>query len=143
VRAALEALAVAAPAWLADQIDVAEFAHRYGPRVNGWTMPSSKAKRDRLAQVFAQDGYAIVRAACEAAAPVWIRDVEAVQILRQVLVQTYCMRTDTRGWEVIVKRDADDEGVPPGRRRLASPYDPTPAGRPRARTCSGADSRSI
>ncbi len=97
VRAALEALAVAAPAWLADQIDVAEFAHRYGPRVNGWTMPSSKAKRDRLAQVFAQDGYAIVRAACDAAAPVWIRDVEAVQILRQVLVQTYCMRTDTRG----------------------------------------------
>ncbi|MGA5565705.1 transposase [Streptomyces platensis] len=61
VRAALEALAVAAPAWLAAQIDVAEFAHRYGPRVNGWTMPSSKTKRDRLAQVFAQDGYALVR----------------------------------------------------------------------------------
>ncbi|WP_369036284.1 MULTISPECIES: transposase [Streptomyces] len=38
VRAALEALAVAAPAWLAGEIDVAEFAHRYGPRFNGWTM---------------------------------------------------------------------------------------------------------
>ncbi|MDX3763932.1 IS1182 family transposase, partial [Streptomyces sp. AK02-04a] len=123
VRAALEGLAVAAPAWLADRIDVAEFAHRYGPRVNGWTMPSSKTKKDRLAQVFAQDGYAIVRAAYDAAAPVWIRGIEAVQILRQVLVQTYYVRTDTRGREVIVKRDADDEGVPPGRRRLASPYD--------------------
>ncbi|WP_172607864.1 transposase, partial [Streptomyces spongiicola] len=123
VRAALEALAVAAPAWLADQIDVAEFAHRYGPRVNGWTMPSSKTKKDRLAQVFAQDGYAIVRAAYDAAAPMWIRDVEAVQILRRVLVQTYYVRTDTRGREVIVKRDADDEGVPPARRRLTSPYD--------------------
>ncbi|MDT0470204.1 IS1182 family transposase, partial [Streptomyces sp. DSM 41699] len=123
VRAALEALAVAAPVWLADKIDVAEFAHRYGPRVNGWTMPSSKTKKDRLAQVFAQDGYAIVRAAYDAAAPTWIRDVEAVQILRQVLVQTYYVCTDTRGREVIVKRDADDEGVPPGRRRLASPYD--------------------
>ncbi|MFD5514155.1 transposase [Streptomyces sp. NPDC127051] len=89
VRAALEALAVAvaAPAWLASQADVAEFAHRYGPGVNGWTMPSSQAKRDRLAQVFAQDGYAIVRVAWEADAPVWIRGVEAVQILRQVLVQ--------------------------------------------------------
>ncbi|WP_327242664.1 transposase [Streptomyces sp. NBC_01320] len=35
VRAALEALAVAAPSWLAGQVDVAEFAHRYGPRVDG------------------------------------------------------------------------------------------------------------
>ncbi|ANZ13665.1 Transposase domain (DUF772) [Streptomyces noursei ATCC 11455] len=63
VRAALEALAVAAPTWLASQINVAEFAHRYGPRINGWTMPSSQTKRDHLAQLFAQDGYAIVRAA--------------------------------------------------------------------------------
>jgi transposase len=123
VRTVLEALAVAAPAWLAGQIDVAEFAYRYGPRVNGWSMPSSTTKRDRLAQVFAQDGYAIVRAVYDAAAPMWVRDVEAVQILRQVLVQTYCVRTDTRGRDVIVKRDADDEGVPPGRCRLASPYD--------------------
>jgi hypothetical protein len=40
VRAALKALAVAAPAWLAGVIDVAEFAHCYGPRVDGWKMPS-------------------------------------------------------------------------------------------------------
>src|SRR5436190_13170155 len=32
VRAALEALAVAAPSWLSDTIDVAEFAHRYSER---------------------------------------------------------------------------------------------------------------
>lgn len=124
VRAAWEALAVAAPSWLASQIDVAEFAHRYGPRVNGWTMPSSQVKRDRLAQVFGQDGYAIVRAAYQAGAPVWVRDVEAVQMLRQVLVQTCSLHTDTRGREVITKRDAHQEGVPPGRLRLASPYDP-------------------
>ncbi|MET8331821.1 transposase [Streptomyces sp. NPDC005181] len=34
VRAALEALAVAAPAWLAGVVDIAEFAHRYGPDAN-------------------------------------------------------------------------------------------------------------
>ncbi|WP_406386282.1 transposase [Streptomyces sp. NBC_01618] len=49
VRAALEALAVAAPSWLAAQVDVAEFAHRHGPRVDGWRMPASQTKRDRLA----------------------------------------------------------------------------------------------
>ena len=60
VRAALEALAVAAPAWLAGEVDVAEFADRYGPRVDGWTMPSSQTKRDRLAQVFGQDALRLV-----------------------------------------------------------------------------------
>ncbi|MEX5712138.1 hypothetical protein AB1484_28590, partial [Parafrankia sp. FMc6] len=48
VRAALEALAVAAPDWLAGAVDVDELAHRYGERVNGWTMPSSKTARDRV-----------------------------------------------------------------------------------------------
>ncbi|MEV0495939.1 IS1182 family transposase [Streptomyces atratus] len=124
VRAALEALAVAAPAWLAGQVDVAEFAHRYGPRVDGWRMPSSQTKRDRLAQVFGQDALALCRAAWAFDAPGWIREIESVRLLRQILVQTYYLHTDTRGREVIKKRDADDEGVPPGQLRLASPYDP-------------------
>ncbi|MEH0543959.1 transposase [Streptomyces sp. B21-105] len=124
VRAALEALAVAAPAWLAGQVDVAEFAHRYGPRVDGWRMPSSQTKRDRLAQVFGQDALALCRAAWAPDAPGWIQEIESVRLLRQILVQTYYLHTDTRGREVIKKRDADDEGVPPGQLRLASPYDP-------------------
>jgi transposase len=77
VRAALEALAVAAPAWLAGQVDVAEFAHRYGPRVDGWRMPSSQTKRDRLAQVFGQDALALCRAAWAPDAPGWIREIDS------------------------------------------------------------------
>ncbi|MFD4578092.1 IS1182 family transposase [Streptomyces sp. NPDC058417] len=122
VRAALEALAVAAPLWLAGQIDVTEFAERYGPRTDSWRMPSSQVKRDRLAQVFGQDALALCRAAWAEDAPVWIRQMEAVHLLRQVLVQTYIIRSDARGRQVIRKRDADD-GVPPGQLRLASPYD--------------------
>ena len=86
-------------------------------------MPSSQVKRDRLAQVFAADSYRIREAAWSGDAPVWIRDLEAVQVLRQVLVQTHCRRIEARGREVIVKRDADEQGVPPDRRRLACPYD--------------------
>ncbi|WP_176726216.1 transposase, partial [Streptomyces sp. AVP053U2] len=119
VRAALETLAVAAPTWLAEVIDVAEFAERYGPRVDGWTMPSSKTKRERLAQVFGQDAPALCRAAWSPGAPVWIREIEAV-----ALVQTYTVRVDARGREVVSKRDADKDGVPPGHTRLASPHDP-------------------
>ncbi|MCY0962524.1 transposase [Streptomyces sp. H27-H5] len=122
VRAALEALAVAAPLWLAGRIDVTEYAERYGPRIDGWRMPSSKTKRDRLAHVFGQDALALCRAAWADDTPVWIREIEAVGLLRQVLVQTYIIRSDARGRQVIKKRDADD-GVPPGQLRLASPYD--------------------
>ncbi|WP_053168709.1 hypothetical protein [Streptomyces virginiae] len=60
VRAPLEVLAVAAPSWLAGAIDMAEFAERYGPRVDGWTMPGSKTEQDRLAQVFGQDALTVV-----------------------------------------------------------------------------------
>ncbi|MFM9700373.1 transposase [Streptomyces europaeiscabiei] len=122
VRAALEALAVAAPAWLAGQIDVTEFAERYGPRIDGRKMPYSQTRRDRLAQVFGQDALALCRAAWAADAPAWIREIEAVALLRQVLVQTYIIRSDARGRQVIRMWDADD-GVPPGQLRLASLYD--------------------
>ncbi|MFE2750344.1 transposase, partial [Streptomyces scopuliridis] len=124
VRAALEVLAVAAGGWLADAVDVPELAHRYEERVNGWTMPSSRTKRDRLAVVFGQDALALCRAVWAPGAPGWLREIEPVAFLRRMLVQTYYVSTDARGREVIVKRDADKEGVPPGHLRLASPYDP-------------------
>ncbi|MGA5135415.1 IS1182 family transposase [Streptomyces olivoreticuli] len=123
VRAALEALALAAPAWLASVTDVPELAHRYGERVNGWTMPASQTKRDRLAVVFGQDALALCRAVWSTDAPAWLREIEPVQILRQVLVQTYTI-TSSRGKEVVSKREADKDGVPSGHLRLASPYDP-------------------
>ncbi|MFD9113817.1 hypothetical protein [Streptomyces bottropensis] len=60
-------------------------------------MPPSQTKRDRLAQVFGQDAIALCRAAWADDAPAWIREIEAVGLLRQVLVQTYIVRTDARG----------------------------------------------
>ena len=72
MRAALEALAVAAPSWPATHVDVAEFAEWYGPRADGWTMSRSQAKRDRLAQVFGQDALALCPAAWAADTPVRI-----------------------------------------------------------------------
>jgi hypothetical protein len=123
VRAALEALATAAPAWLATAVDVPELAHRYAERINGWTMPASKTKRDRLATVFGQDALALCRAVWAPGAPAWLRDIQPVAALRQILVQTYIVHTDAHGREVVKKREADTDGVPPGHLRIASPYD--------------------
>jgi hypothetical protein len=40
---------------------------------------------------------------------------QAVEVLRTVLIQNYCIRTDARGREVITRREADTDGLPPGR----------------------------
>ena len=123
VRAALNALAVAAPAWLAANMPLDEMELRYAERVDSWRMPSSQVKRDRLAEVQAQDALRLLRAVRTPGAPAWLRQMRPVEVLRQVFVQRYYLRTDTRGREVIRKRDAGQDGVPPGRTKIASPYD--------------------
>ena len=82
VRACLEALAVAAPGWLAGVIDVPEWAGRYRARVDSWRLPASATKREELALAYARDGYALVEACARPDAPVWVGEVEAVEIGR-------------------------------------------------------------
>ncbi|WP_223884689.1 IS1182 family transposase [Micromonospora craniellae] len=123
VRACLEALSVAAPGWLPTVIDVGEWAYRYGPRIDSWRLPASQAKRDRLTQVYGADAVALLRAVFAAEAPVWLAELPAVQTLRTVLVQNYLITTDGRGREVIRRREADTDGLPPARARITSPYD--------------------
>jgi len=42
VRAALEALAVAAPGWLTQTIDLPDSSARYTARVDSWRLPSER-----------------------------------------------------------------------------------------------------
>ncbi len=72
VRACLEALAAAHPAWLGQRVCVPEFTRRYGARVDSWRLPGGKAKRAELALTFARDGYALVEACYDPAAPGWL-----------------------------------------------------------------------
>lgn len=102
---------------------MAEWTARYGARVDSWRLPTSQAKRDRLAHVYGTDGLTLLDAIYAPAAPSWLRELPAVQVLRTVLVQNYYIRTDPRGREVIKRREADDDGLPPARLRITSPYD--------------------
>ena len=125
VRAVLEALAAAHPAWLEQRICVSDFARRYGTPVTSWRPPASQAQRDKLAIAYARDGYALLAAVYDPSSPGWLREVPAVDVLRRVLVQNYS-RTITAGKEVIKRREKepDGDGLPPGHLRIASPYDP-------------------
>jgi transposase len=124
VRAVLEALSAAHPAWLEQRVCVSDFARRYAAPVTSWRPPSSQARRDELAIAYARDGYALLESVYDSSAPAWLRELPAVDVLRQVLLQNYT-RTITGGKEVIKRREKEPEGdgLPPGHIRIASPYD--------------------
>jgi IS5 family transposase len=124
VRAALEAIAAVAPDWLSATIEVADWDRRYGTRVDSWRLPTSRTKREQLAGAYGRDGFALLRAVYATGAPGWLCQLPAVDILRIVLLQNYVLTTDRAGQEVVKMRDAEHDGLPPGRSRLTSPYDP-------------------
>jgi transposase len=125
VRAAVEALAAAHPAWLQQRICVSDFARRYGTPMASWRPAASQARRDELAIAYAKDGYALLEAVYDPCSPGWLRKLPAIDILRQVLLQNYTRTITEHGQEVIKRREKEPEGdgLPPGHIRIASPYD--------------------
>jgi len=121
VRACLEALAAADPDWVQAVLDTS-WQRRYAARVDTWRMPSSKTRRVALGNDFARDGHALLHAVRHPASPVWLRELPQVDVLRRVLVQNTKVTTDRTGQGVVTLRDAED-GLPPGRSRIVSPYD--------------------
>jgi hypothetical protein len=121
VRACLEAIAAADPDWMSAVLD-AGWQRRYAARIDTWRMPSSKTKRVALGNDFARDGHALLRAVWHPNCPPWLRELPAVEVLRRVLMQQVKITADRTGQGVITLRDAED-GLPPGRSRIVSPYD--------------------
>jgi len=121
VRAALEALAAAAPQWLARTVGVSGWVAGYGMRIDSWRLPTSKTKRAQLAAAYGQDGYTLLGAVYAPQSPPWLAELPAVAALRRILVQNYLVILDRSGREVITMRDAQTHGLPPGRCRITSP----------------------
>ncbi|HZM84699.1 MAG TPA: hypothetical protein VFC19_53945, partial [Candidatus Limnocylindrales bacterium] len=80
-----------------------------------------QTKRAALATAYGVDGFTLLHAVYSGDAPHWLAHLPAVDVLRQVLVQNYLVGSDRRGREVIKRREADPDGLPPGRSRLTSP----------------------
>ena len=121
VRAALEALAAAAPDWLATVID-ASWQEVYGQRIEQLRLPSGEAKRAALAVRYGRDGCRLLEAVRAPGAPGWLAGLPAVEALRQIWIQQYYRETGGHG-EKVIRREAKEHGLPPGRARIASPYD--------------------
>jgi len=116
LRHALNSLAVAAPEWLLTQV-TRDWFDRYGPRVDNYRLPKTDRERQALAEVMGADGFHLLRAIYAPAAPAWLREVPAVDILRKVWLQQFYVPDPEVCW-----RAAED--LPPGARLINSPYDP-------------------
>ncbi|MFF9667030.1 IS1182 family transposase (plasmid) [Streptomyces viridifaciens] len=119
LRAALEAIAVAAPAWLRTWMDPS-WQQRYRARVDAYRLPSAQDERDELARQIATDGYRLLETVFTPTAPRWLRDVPAVAVLRTVWMQQFS-RTVTDGAQEVAWRGKGD--CPPSSARITSPYD--------------------
>jgi transposase len=115
LRHALNTLAVAAPDWMRSHSQPG-WVDRYGPRVEDYRLPTRQADRQAYIDVVGADGLCVLLAIYEPTAPAWLREVPAVQTLRQVWLQNYTWRNGRLRWR-------DDDNIPPAELFIASPYD--------------------
>ena len=123
LRAALEALAAAAPGWLAGAIDES-WQQVYGARVDDLHLPESQASRQDLMVRYGTGGYCLLEQVHGPGAPAWLRELPAVQALRRIWIQQFC-REVADGRQEVRRREKlrEGDGLPPGKDRLISPYD--------------------
>src|SRR3954453_9691559 len=115
MRAALDALAVAAPDWLRAHTP-ADWFERYGRRVEEYRLPQGQAARQAFARQVGEDGMRLLTTVFAPEAPPALRALPAVEILRRTWVQRYLV------WEGQVRlREPKDQ--PPAAAQIVSPYE--------------------
>jgi transposase len=116
LRAALNSLAVAAPEWLQAQV-AEDWFERYGSRMEDYQWPKAAEARQQLSATFAQDGYYLLAAIGDEAAPPWLWQLPAVEVLRQVWVQQFYLDAQHQvHWRT-------PQESPPTAQLIHSPYD--------------------
>jgi transposase len=116
LRAALDDVALLAPEWLVRQIS-SDWFERYSHRVENYRLPKAESQRTALAEQIGADGVHLLAAMERADAPLGLKELESVQVLRQVWQQYYDLSKGRAKWRAGPQAD-EQEGV------LRSPYDP-------------------
>jgi transposase len=115
LRAALNSVAVVAPAWLQAWAP-AEWYLRYGDRIDNYHLPKPDSERQALAATIGADGFQLLQMLDAATDLPWLMEVPAVQPLRRVWAEQY---TDPPG--PVRLREVKD--LAPMAELIASPYD--------------------
>ncbi|MCC5613387.1 hypothetical protein LC612_43600 [Nostoc sp. CHAB 5834] len=89
LRAALNAVATVAPEWLRSW-GTHEWFERYGRALEEYRLPKGVAARYKLAETIGNDGMRLLIAIYEQeTTPQWLRQIPAIEILRQTWVHQY------------------------------------------------------
>ena len=93
---------------------------RYGLRSDHARLPKETSTREALARQVGADGYQLLASVQTADTSLGLRDLPALEALRQIWIQPY-YRCTVPGLEALRWRTGDEQ--PPAAGRLASPYD--------------------
>ena len=115
LRAALEALAQEDPDWLLSWIPP-EWFKRYEGRMDSRRLPKKEQERRQLAESIGRDGRLLLSRLDHTQAPSHVRELESVQLLRQVWRQYYEEREGQVYWR--------DGPLQSAQESIVSPYDP-------------------
>src|ERR671922_2937991 len=116
---ALNQLSDVAPGWVRQQVPPAWYT-RYGLRSDQARLPKETSTREALARQVGADGYQLLASVQTADTSLGLRDLPALEALRQIWIQPY-YRCTVPGLEALRWRTGDEQ--PPAAGRLASPYD--------------------
>ncbi len=115
MRHALNILAEVAPDWLRTHT-VAEWNERYSRRMENYRFPKAETERAELGATIGRDGVELLQAVDTARDLPWLRELPAIQTLRQVWAEQY---TDRSGSLCLRdKKDLEAAGD-----LIVSPYD--------------------
>ena len=112
----LESLAVVVPDWLRVQANP-QWVERYQRHFPD-DLPKGKEGQQILAETIGKDGDDLLQCLYSSDAPEWLKEITAVEVLRQVWVQNYCQVGKEVHWRT------EKEGLPPSSQFINSPYDP-------------------
>ena len=115
LRRLLDDLARVAPDWLLAQV-TPDWFDRYGARFEAYRLPEKQAEREALQAQIGQDGSHLLTAIYSDQAPSWLREIPAVEVMRQVWVQQYYVEDGQIKWR-------DDKNLPPHKLLIISPDD--------------------
>ncbi len=117
LRKTLNDLATVAPDWLKVRVEP-DWYERYGQRLEAYRLPQDKHSREELATQIGQDGHQLLEAIWQETKVPWLRQIESVEVLRQVWIQQYTVVEGQLIW-----RDAQKTGMPKHSQLIVSPYD--------------------
>jgi len=115
LRAALNALAAAAPDWLLGTVP-ADWFDRYRRRIEDYRLPRGEGPRTQYMEQTGQDGIQLLTAVRDHNAPSWLWQIPAVEALRRCWIQEFVITEDR-------VRMRGPKDMPPSRERIESTYD--------------------